>query len=67
MNIIKLEALDEDLLVDINKAIEISEVIQSRISTVVISNIKLIKLRITFHLVHSDFPISTDYTFDKKR
>ena len=60
MNIIKLEALDEDLLVDENEVIEITGITQSRISTIGTVIVKLMKSKIIFDVVHSDFPISTD-------
>ena len=60
INFIKLDALDEDLLVNENEAIEITGITQSRISTIGKLNIDLMKCRITSHVVHSDFPISKD-------
>ena len=55
-----MDALDEDLLVDENEAIEITGITQSRISTIGTVNIELMKSKITFHVVHSIFPISTE-------
>ena len=60
INVIKLNTSNEDLLVDENRAIEITGIIQSRISTTGTLNFELMKSKITFHVVHSDFPISTD-------
>ena len=60
INVIKLDALDEDLLVDENEAIKITGITQSRISTIGTVSNELMKSKITFHVVHSDFPISTD-------
>ena len=60
INVIKLDALDEDLLVDENEAIEITGITQSKISTIGTVIIELMKSKITFHVVHSNFPISTD-------
>ena len=48
INVIKLDALDEDLLVDENEAIEITGITQSRISTIGTVNIELVKSKITF-------------------
>ena len=59
-NVIKLDALDEDLLVDENEGIELTGITQSRISTMGTVTIELMKSKITFHVVHSDIPISTD-------
>ena len=60
INVIKLGALHEDLLVNENEAIEITGITQSRISTIGTVNIDLMKSKITFHVTHSDFPISKD-------
>ena len=60
INVIKLDALDEDQMVNENEAIEITGITQSKISTIGTVNIELMKSKITFHVVHSDFPISTD-------
>ena len=43
-----------------NKAIEITGITQSRISNIGTVNIALMKSKITFYVVHSDFPISRD-------
>ena len=51
---------NEELLVDENEAIEITGITQSRISTICTVDIRLMKSKITFHVVHSDFTISTD-------
>ena len=60
INIIKLESLDEVLLVGENMAIGITGKTQSRISTIGRVNIKLMKAKIIFHVEHSGFPTSTD-------
>ena len=49
INVIKLDALDVDLLVDENEAIEITGMTQSRIPTIGTVNIELMKSKITFH------------------
>ena len=54
INVIKLDALDEDLLVDENEAIEITGITQSIISAIGAVNIGLIKTKVTFPVVHSD-------------
>ena len=66
IKIIKLEALDEYLLVNDNEEIEITGITQSRISTIGTVNIELMKSKITFHVVHSDFPISTDGMLERE-
>ena len=48
INIIKLEALDEDLLVDENEAIENTGITQSKISTIGTVNIELMNLKLPF-------------------
>ena len=60
INVIKLDALDEDLVVNENEAIEITGITQSRISTIGTVNIELMNSKITFHVVYSDFPTGTD-------
>ena len=60
INVVELEALDEDLLVNENETIEITGITQSRISTMGTVNIEVMNSKIAFHVVHSDFPISTD-------
>ena len=60
INVIKLDALDKDLLVNENEAIEITGITQSRILSIGTVNIELMKSKITFHMVHSDLLISTD-------
>ena len=60
INVIKLDALDEDLLVDENEAMEITGIAQSRISTIGTINVEYMKSEVTFHVVHSEFPINTD-------
>ena len=60
MNIIKFEALDEGLLDDENEAIEITGITQSIILNIGTVNIEPITSKITFHVIHSNFPISTD-------
>ena len=50
INVIKLDTLDEDLLVNENEAIEITGITQSKISTIGTVNNELIKSKMTFHV-----------------
>ena len=60
INIIRLDALDEDVLVDKNEAIEITGITQSRIPTIGTVNIKLINLNVILYVVDFEFLINTD-------